>query len=72
VAFINVLPIPGLDGGAIVYGLIEKIRGQPISVALEILIYRLMWVLVFLILIQLLKNDVTYFFVRDHLTAPSS
>ncbi|RUR04641.1 RIP metalloprotease [Legionella sp. km772] len=66
VAFINLFPIPGLDGGAILYTLIEKIRGEPISIALEILIYRLMMVLLFLILVQLLKNDLALFIMRPH------
>lgn len=57
VAFINLFPIPGLDGGSILYACIEKIRGQPMSIPLEILIYRLMMILVFLLLVQLLKND---------------
>lgn len=57
VALINLFPIPGLDGGALVYAAVEKIRGRPISVALEVLIYRLMMVVVFLILVQLVLND---------------
>jgi regulator of sigma E protease len=65
VALINIAPIPGLDGGAIVYALLEKIRGEPISVALEILIYRLMLIIVFLLLVQLLKNDMVHFFIRS-------
>jgi regulator of sigma E protease len=64
VALLNLFPIPGLDGGAIIYALIEKIRGKPISVALEILIYRLMLVVLFLLLVQLVKNDVASFFLR--------
>ncbi len=61
VALINLLPIPGLDGGSILYACIEKIRGQPISIPLEILIYRLMMIIVFLVLVQLLKNDLARF-----------
>ncbi len=64
VAFINLFPIPGLDGGSILYACIEKIRGQPISVPLEILIYRLMMILMFLMLVQLLKNDIALFFSK--------
>lgn len=66
VAFINIFPIPGLDGGSILYAAIEKIRGEPISVPLEILIYRLMMIAMFLILVQLLKNDIAFLFVRGH------
>lgn len=60
-ALINVLPIPGLDGGAIIYGLIEKARGKPMSIALEILIYRLFFILFSLVLFQLIMNDLRYY-----------
>jgi len=59
VGFVNLFPIPGLDGGSIVYCLIEKIRGKPISVALEILLYQLMMIVAFLLLIQLVINDLS-------------
>ena len=61
VAIFNVCPIPGLDGGSIVYALIEKIRGKPLSVAMEILLYRLIFIAFCLILVQLLLNDVQRF-----------
>jgi regulator of sigma E protease len=57
VAIINLLPIPGLDGGSILYALIEKIRGKPVSIAMEILLHRLVSIVVVLLLIQLLLND---------------
>jgi regulator of sigma E protease len=34
-ALINVLPIPALDGGRILFLVVEKIRGKPLSEALE-------------------------------------
>lgn len=64
VALVNLLPIPGLDGGSIVYAFLEKIRGKPISIAWELLIYRLMMVVVFLVLVQLINNDIARFFVK--------
>jgi regulator of sigma E protease len=57
VALINVLPLPGLDGGSIVYALVEKIRGKPVSVAMEVLLHRLMFIALCLVLVQLLLND---------------
>lgn len=62
VAFINLLPIPGLDGGSIVYALIEKARGKPVSVALEILLHRLVFIIFCLMLVQLLLNDLQHYF----------
>jgi regulator of sigma E protease len=61
VAAFNLLPIPGLDGGSLVYCVIEKVRGKPLSLALEQLIYRLMYILLCVVLIQLLINDVLRF-----------
>lgn len=58
VALINLFPIPGLDGGSIVYNLIEAIRGKPISVAMEVLLHRLVLILFSVLLVNLLLNDV--------------
>lgn len=57
VALVNLFPIPGLDGGSIVYVLLEAIRGKPISVAMELLLYRLAFILFCMILVHLLMND---------------
>ena len=57
VALINLLPIPGLDGGSIIYALVEKVRGKPVSVEMEILLHRLVFIAFCLILVQLLLND---------------
>lgn len=61
VAVINLFPVPGLDGGSIVYALIEKIRGKPISVAMEILLHRLTFIVFCLLLVQLFMNDLQRF-----------
>ena len=59
VGLVNYLPIPGLDGGAIFYLLLEKIRKKPLSIAMEILLYRLAVIAFFVFLVQLLLNDVS-------------
>lgn len=58
VAVINLFPVPGLDGGSILYAFIEKIRSKPVSVEMEILLHRLVFIAFCLILVQLLLNDV--------------
>ncbi len=62
VAVVNLLPVPGLDGGSILYSIIEKIRGKPMSVAMEVLIYQLMFIAFCLLLFHLLMNDLTRMF----------
>lgn len=59
VALVNLFPVPGLDGGSIVYALIEKVRGKPVSVAMEVLLHRLMMILFVVLLVNLLVNDLT-------------
>lgn len=58
VAVINLCPIPGLDGGSIVYALVEKYRKKPVSVAMEILLHRLVFIAFCLVLVHLVLNDV--------------
>ena len=57
VAFFNLFPFPGLDGGSLWYLLMEKIRGKPVSVAFEVLLSRLIMIAFCLVLVQLLLND---------------
>ncbi|BCA96556.1 peptidase [Legionella antarctica] len=57
VAVVNLFPLPGLDGGSILYSIIEKIRGKPISVAMEVLLYQLLFIVFCLLLVHLLMND---------------
>lgn len=57
VALINLFPVPGLDGGSILYAIIEKIRGKPLSIGMEVLLYRLAFIFFCVFLVQLLLND---------------
>ncbi len=61
VGLVNLLPIPGLDGGSIAYAIVEKLRGKPASVALEVLLHRLAFIALIIILIQLVLNDLQHF-----------
>lgn len=61
VALFNSLPLPGLDAGGMLYLLLEKIRGKPLSLAWEMLLFRLAFIAFGLLLIQLLLNDLSRF-----------
>jgi len=56
-AFVNLLPIPGLDGAQLIYLVIELFRGKPLSVALQMLLLRLGIILLTVLMIQSLMND---------------
>ncbi|WP_133126959.1 M50 family metallopeptidase [Legionella nagasakiensis] len=57
VGLINLFPIPGLDGGSIVYALVEGVRGRPISIALEVLFHRLAFIIFCVLMVHLVMND---------------
>lgn len=63
VAVVNSLPIPGMDGGGMVYALIEKWSGKPVSLALEILLFRLSVIALALVFVNLVMNDVQRYLV---------
>jgi regulator of sigma E protease len=57
-AFVNVLPIPGLDGGHILYFLIEFILRRPLSAAVEIFTMRLGLLFLLLLTLAVSFNDI--------------
>ncbi|MDF1678424.1 MAG: site-2 protease family protein [Legionellaceae bacterium] len=61
VAIVNLLPVPGLDGGSIAYAIVEKIRGKPLSVAFEVLLHQLAFIAFCVLLAQLIINDLSRF-----------
>ncbi len=57
IGFINLLPIPTLDGGHLLLLLIEAARGKPVSLAAQVLAYRLGFILLLLLMVKALTND---------------
>lgn len=58
IGFINLLPIPGLDGGHLLIQTIEFVIRKPLSTHIQFLLFRLGFIIIFLIFIQALINDV--------------
>jgi regulator of sigma E protease len=58
---INLFPIPGLDGSRLVYLLIERGRGRPLSIATEALIFRLGFIILLVLMIQISIGDILRF-----------
>jgi len=61
-AFVNLLPIPGLDGGHILFLGIEALLRRPISVRTQVLVFRLGLILLILIMVQATINDLMRIF----------
>ncbi len=61
-AFFNLIPIPGLDGGRIMLVLIGALRGRPLSLAQEQAINVAGFALVMLLMVFVVVRDVSRFF----------
>ncbi len=57
-AFFNVLPIPALDGGRILFAIIEKIRGRALKAEIENTIHLVGFAVLLLLLILVTVRDV--------------
>jgi len=60
-AFINFLPFPALDGGRILFLVIEKIKGRPVSPKLEQLVHTIGLYSLLLLMIVITFKDVSRF-----------
>lgn len=58
---LNLLPIPVLDGGHILFGLVEWVSGKPISERIQVLAYQLGLVMIVGVMILALYNDISRF-----------
>lgn len=56
-AVMNVLPLPGLDGGRILFVLIEKLRGRPINQRVEGLVHTIGFYALLLLIIAISYRD---------------
>lgn len=59
---LNLLPIPALDGGRLVFLLIEAVRGKPIPPEKEGLVHMIGFVLLMLLMLVVLYNDILRIF----------
>ncbi|MCD6038654.1 MAG: rseP [Gammaproteobacteria bacterium] len=57
IGVINVLPIPGLDGGHLLFYLIESITRRPLSMRVQTLLFRLGIIVLLLLITQAVVND---------------
>ena len=62
VGFINLLPFPAFDGGHILFIIIEKLRGKPVSPELENKIHTVGMLLLLLLMVIVTINDIIKLF----------
>ena len=62
VGFINLLPLPAFDGGHILFIIIEKLRGKPVSPELENKIHTVGLLLLLLLMVIVTINDIMRLF----------
>lgn len=65
---INILPFPALDGGRILFILIEKVKGRPVSAKLEQAIHTVGFVLLITLMLFVTFRDVVRFDIWAKLT----
>lgn len=58
IGIINIVPVPGLDGGQLLFQIIETVTRRPISERALTLFYRLGIIFLLLIMVQALVNDI--------------
>ena len=62
VGFINLLPLPAFDGGRILFLIIEKIKGSPVSPELENKIHTIGFILLLVLMLYITFNDIIKLF----------
>ncbi len=60
---INILPIPALDGGRILFILIEKLKGSPVSQRVESMIHQVGFMLLLLLMLLVTIRDFSQFHI---------
>ena len=61
-ALINILPFPALDGGRLLFLIIEKIKGSPVNQNIEGLIHRIGFTLLIVLMVFITFRDVVKLF----------
>jgi len=62
VGIINLLPLPAFDGGRILFLIIEKIKGKPVSPKVENAIHSVGFILLMLLMVYITFNDILRLF----------
>ncbi|MFZ4631921.1 MAG: RIP metalloprotease RseP [Patescibacteria group bacterium] len=61
-AVINIIPFPALDGGRILFLLIEKLKGKPVKQEVEVMIHNIGFILLITLIIFITYKDIAKLF----------
>jgi regulator of sigma E protease len=61
-AIINILPFPALDGGRILFLLVEKIKGKPVRRDVEAIIHNIGFILLITLIVFITYKDIVKLF----------
>ena len=61
-AFLNILPIPGLDGGHIFIHFIEGILRRPLKIKTRVVIQQIGMALLLMLMVTVIMQDITRLF----------
>lgn len=64
VGLLNLLPVPALDGGRLIFLLFEAVRGKPVDPNKEALVHFVGFAFLFLLMIAVTWNDIQRFFLH--------
>jgi len=64
IGIFNLLPVPMLDGGHLLYYLVEAVRGRPLSVKVQEIGFRFGFALVIALMVFTLFNDTLFAYLR--------
>lgn len=62
VGFINIMPLPAFDGGRLLFLIIEKLKGSPVSPKVENAIHSVGFVLLMILMVVITYNDIVRLF----------
>ena len=61
---VNLIPIPGLDGGKLLFNLIELITRKRISEKVEMIVTSIFFVLLMILMVLVTWNDIVRYFLH--------
>ena len=65
IGIFNLLPVPMLDGGHLLYYLVEAVRGRPLSMKVQEIGFRFGFALVLALMVFTLFNDTLFAYLRS-------